>query len=848
MSTPASSAASKLRERVAGRDEVGALVADAALIAGIPGTSTSCGCRRPGRAAAIGSPQRGHGRPARSVDRCVARPDARRARTAACRGRVGADDRQRLLVGHRAGRPPRVDAGREAGLGLPEVPDPGDRALVEQRVADRPRVGSSSRRRRRKRARRSSAARMSGPSAARRRSKRVRDSVSSSSTGPSNCTTSCPRGAQDEPGAPGRAPPAAPRAVRRPRRRSSAGASAWSGRPRSAGTGACRGRRPTSTARPASRSGQRSCGEARVRRDDLVGDPALQHGRIRLRGVVDRVALGHRAVASGHGARSRGSSAVQHVEPAAIVGASALTGASAALVRPGTADEVAAVVRWCYGRTSRGAGRRPDRLRGRGRAADGRRRRDRARPPHARALVRPAAVAHGGRGRRDHRDRRTPGPRERPALPPDPGAAEQSQLGGNIAGNAGGPHAFRTASTGAWVTGVEAVLAPGELVRLGGPVRKDVAGYDLRGLLGRLRGNAGDRHRGVAALHPGAAGGAAGRGVFADAARRLRGDRADPGQRRACPPRSSTSTARTVAARRRAFPARRCPTPRAGDAGDSPSGVRGDRDELARRWARDASRPREPGVASCGAGATACRSRSTARAGPKLSEDIGVPLDRLAEAELGRRDRRSVTVWRPARGAAGAAPATDVPADPGDDGPRAAEPTPPAAAAVRRSSLRLAPHGHAASTHRRAQAPASSASVGPSRAAHRAVGALDPKGLQPAEGPTPHALSVSLRGPARKPSSIEQRPPTVEPTTGSPSTRSSESLRRRPPRTNAASASKRRAQARVVGVDERQQAAAAALDVERRARRRPGRRGRPRRAAGAPLRSPSRLGHGSAAP
>jgi glycolate oxidase subunit GlcD len=68
-------------------------------------------------------------------------------------------------------------------------------------------------------------------------------------------------------------------------------------------------------------------------------------------------------------------------------------------------------------------------------------------------------------------------------FPPDPGAAEQSQIGGNIATNAGGPHAFKYGVTGHWVTGVEAVLAPGELVRFGGPVRKDVSGYDLRGLL-----------------------------------------------------------------------------------------------------------------------------------------------------------------------------------------------------------------------------------------------------------------------------------------------------------------------------------------------------------------------------
>src|SRR5439155_1134037 len=66
---------------------------------------------------------------------------------------------------------------------------------------------------------------------------------------------------------------------------------------------------------------------------------------------------------------------------------------------------------------------------------------------------------------------------------PDPGAAEQSQIGGNIATNAGGPHAYKYGVTGAWVTGLEVVVAPGELVQLGGPLTKDVAGYDLKRLL-----------------------------------------------------------------------------------------------------------------------------------------------------------------------------------------------------------------------------------------------------------------------------------------------------------------------------------------------------------------------------
>jgi glycolate oxidase subunit GlcD len=68
-------------------------------------------------------------------------------------------------------------------------------------------------------------------------------------------------------------------------------------------------------------------------------------------------------------------------------------------------------------------------------------------------------------------------------FPPDPGAAEQSQIGGNVATNAGGPHAFKYGVTGAWVSGIEAVVPPGEQIAVGGPIRKDVAGYDLRSLL-----------------------------------------------------------------------------------------------------------------------------------------------------------------------------------------------------------------------------------------------------------------------------------------------------------------------------------------------------------------------------
>ena len=45
-------------------------------------------------------------------------------------------------------------------------------------------------------------------------------------------------------------------------------------------------------------------------------------------------------------------------------------------------------------------------------------------------------------------------------FPPDPGAAEQSQIGGNIATNVGGPHAFKYGVTGAWVTGAQPFCHP----------------------------------------------------------------------------------------------------------------------------------------------------------------------------------------------------------------------------------------------------------------------------------------------------------------------------------------------------------------------------------------------------
>jgi FAD/FMN-containing dehydrogenase len=66
---------------------------------------------------------------------------------------------------------------------------------------------------------------------------------------------------------------------------------------------------------------------------------------------------------------------------------------------------------------------------------------------------------------------------------PDPGAAEQSRIGGNVATNAAGPHAFKYGATGDWVGGLQVALAPGELAELGSQTRKDASSYDLVGLM-----------------------------------------------------------------------------------------------------------------------------------------------------------------------------------------------------------------------------------------------------------------------------------------------------------------------------------------------------------------------------
>ncbi len=160
-----------------------------------------------------------------------------------------------------------------------------------------------------------------------------------------------------------------------------------------------------------------------------------------------------------------------------------IAGEADAVAMPGTAEQVAQLVTWCYehdvpmtprgGGTGFAGGAVPmeagvvvslERLGGPARVE----------PEHWRAWVPAGAITADVRRRA----------RENGLYyAPDPGAAESSMIGGNIATNAGGPHTFKYGVTGSWITGLEVVLAPGELLSIGGVSRKDVGGYDLKSLL-----------------------------------------------------------------------------------------------------------------------------------------------------------------------------------------------------------------------------------------------------------------------------------------------------------------------------------------------------------------------------
>jgi glycolate oxidase subunit GlcD len=310
--------------------------------------------------------------------------------------------------------------------------------------------------------------------------------------------------------------------------------------------------------------------------------------------------------------------------------AQAYAGRADALVRPGSPEEVAAVLAWCYAHdvplTPRGGGSgyaggavpeggvvcALDRLTAvRALEPEGWR-------MHAEAGL---ATAHVQRLARENGL----------WFPPDPGAAEQSQLGGNIATNAGGPHAFKYGVTGHWVTGLEAVVAPGEVVRLGGPVRKDVAGYDLRGLLVGSEGTLGivtaawlrlipapEAALPVVGLYPDAAAGAeAVQAAIASGAVPAALEFLDAGALSAAPGLDGADGAGFAVL---------------AEADGPLAGAQADRATLAEALGEGALAVLEPEPAELWRWRSGVSHAVVAQRGGKLSEDVAVPVERLAEA------------------------------------------------------------------------------------------------------------------------------------------------------------------------------------------------------------------------
>ncbi|WP_129126510.1 FAD-binding oxidoreductase [Geomonas oryzae] len=75
--------------------------------------------------------------------------------------------------------------------------------------------------------------------------------------------------------------------------------------------------------------------------------------------------------------------------------------------------------------------------------------------------------------------------------PPDPGSMNISTMGGNVAENSGGLRGLKYGVTDDYVMGLKTVLANGDILKTGGKVVKDVAGYNLNQLLVSSEGTLG---------------------------------------------------------------------------------------------------------------------------------------------------------------------------------------------------------------------------------------------------------------------------------------------------------------------------------------------------------------------
>ncbi|AEA27160.1 FAD-binding oxidoreductase [Pseudonocardia benzenivorans] len=158
-------------------------------------------------------------------------------------------------------------------------------------------------------------------------------------------------------------------------------------------------------------------------------------------------------------------------------------GTPAAVVRPRSTDEVAAVVRSCARHrvavVPRGAGTG---LSGGANAVDGcivlslERMNEIVEidPAERLAVVQPGVV-------NDHL--RAAAAQQNLWYPPDPASAPWSTIGGNVATNAGGLCCVKYGVTRDYVLALEVVTAAGEVVRVGRRTAKGVVGYDLAGLM-----------------------------------------------------------------------------------------------------------------------------------------------------------------------------------------------------------------------------------------------------------------------------------------------------------------------------------------------------------------------------
>ena len=67
--------------------------------------------------------------------------------------------------------------------------------------------------------------------------------------------------------------------------------------------------------------------------------------------------------------------------------------------------------------------------------------------------------------------------------PPDPASRADCSVGGTVATNAGGPRCLKYGVTRDYVLGLQAVMADGAIVSLGGRTHKNKTGFDLTRLL-----------------------------------------------------------------------------------------------------------------------------------------------------------------------------------------------------------------------------------------------------------------------------------------------------------------------------------------------------------------------------